>query len=163
MNDPESGEPVVKDKAEGGQWSQMPAFPSGAGGLVSTVDDYSAFARMLVAQGKHEAMRILSRFSVETMTTDQLTPEQKAVSGLVPGQFDSTGWGFGLSVVTRRDGIASAPGRYGWDGGMGTSWFSDPTEDMVCILMTQRGWSSPVPPDVNLDFWNLAYLAIQDA
>jgi CubicO group peptidase (beta-lactamase class C family) len=141
----------------------MPAFPSGAGGLVSTVDDYLAFARMMLAQGKHDGMRILSRLSVETMTTDQLTPEQKAVSGLVPGQFDSSGWGFGLSVVTRRDGIASAPGRYGWDGGMGTSWFSDPGEDMVCILMTQRAWSSPVPPDITLDFWNLAYLAIQDA
>ena len=162
VNDPESREPVVYDRPDGGEWTRTPAFPSGAGGLVSTVDDYLAFARMLLSQGKHDGVRILSRFSVQTMATDQLTPEQKAISGLVPGQFDSSGWGFGLSIVTRRDDIASAPGRYGWDGGLGTSWFSDPEEDMVCILMTQRGWESPAPPDVNLDFWNLAYLAIQD-
>ena len=162
MNDPASGGPIIYDQPDGGQWSRTPVFHSGAGGLVSTADDYLAFARMLLSQGKHDGMRILSRFAVQSMTTDQLTPEQKAVSGLVPGQFDSSGWGFGLSIVTRRDGIDSAPGRYGWDGGMGTSWFSDPGEDMVCILLTQRGWSSPVPPDVNLDFWNLAYLAVQD-
>jgi len=75
------------------------------------------------------------------------------VSGLVPGYFDSHGWGFGVSVVTRRDDIAAVPGRYGWDGGLGTSWYSDPREDMVAILMTQRAWTSPSPPDVCLDFW----------
>ena len=104
----------------------------------------------------------LSRLSVETMTTDQLTPEQKAVSGLVLGDFDSLGWGFGMSIVTRRDDIASVPGRYGWDGGMGTSWYSDPTEEMVTILTTQQSWTSPSPPNVCRDFWTLAYAAIDD-
>ena len=46
------------------------------------------------------------------MTTDQLTPEQKALSGFVPGFWDSRGWGFGLSVITRRDGVAAVPGRF---------------------------------------------------
>jgi CubicO group peptidase (beta-lactamase class C family) len=160
--DPESGELVVYDEAEGGQWSRPPAFPSGAGGLVSTIDDYLAFGQMMLNHGKHESSRILSRLSVETMTTDQLTPEQKAVSGLVPGYFDSHGWGFGVSVVTRRDDVASVPGRYGWDGGLGTSWYSDPREEMVTILMTQRAWTSPSPPDICLDFWTLAYQAIDD-
>jgi CubicO group peptidase (beta-lactamase class C family) len=158
----ETGELVVFDEAEGGQWSREPAFPSGAGGLVSTIDDYLAFGQMMLSQGKHGAERILSRLSVETMTTDQLTPEQKAVSGLVPGYFDSHGWGFGVSVVTRRDDVAAVPGRYGWDGGLGTSWYSDPREDMVTILMTQRAWTSPSPPDVCLDFWTSAYQAIDD-
>jgi CubicO group peptidase (beta-lactamase class C family) len=159
---PESGELVVFDKAEGGQWSREPAFPSGAGGLVSTIDDYLAFGQMMLSQGKHESSRILSRLSVETMTTDQLTPEQKAVSGLVPGYFDSHGWGFGVSVVTRRDDVAAVPGRYGWDGGLGTSWYSDPREEMVTILMTQRAWTSPSPPDVCLDFWTSSYQTIDD-
>jgi len=159
---PESGELVVYDEAEGGQWSQPPAFPSGAGGLVSTIDDYLAFGQMMLSQGKYGNERILSRLSVETMTTDQLTPEQKAVSGLVPGFFDSHGWGFGLSVVTRRNDVAAVPGRYGWDGGMGTSWYSDPREEMVTILMTQRAWTSPSPPNVCLDFWTSAYQAIDD-
>jgi CubicO group peptidase (beta-lactamase class C family) len=158
----ETGALEVYDDAVGGQWSRPPAFPSGAGGLVSTIDDYLAFGQMMLSQGKHGSERILSRLSVETMTTDQLTPEQKAVSGLVPGYFDSHGWGFGVSVVTRRDDIAAVPGRYGWDGGLGTSWYSDPREDMVTILMTQRAWTSPSPPDVCLDFWTSAYQAIDD-
>src|SRR5438876_6395586 len=129
--DPASGKLTVYDEAKSSQWSRPPAFPSGAGGLVSTIDDYLAFGQMMLSLGKHGGERILSRLSVELMTTDQLTPEQKALSSLVPGFFDSHGWGFGVSVVTRRDDIAAVPGRYGWDGGMGTSWYSDPREDMV--------------------------------
>jgi CubicO group peptidase (beta-lactamase class C family) len=160
--DPASGLLVVYDEAVGGQWSREPAFPSGVGGLVSTIDDYLAFGQMMLSQGKHGNERILSRLSVELMTTDQLTPEQKAVSGLIPGYFDSHGWGFGVSMVTRRDDVAAVPGRFGWDGGLGTSWYSDPREDMVTILMTQRAWTSPSPPSVCLDFWTSAYQAIDD-
>src|SRR6266496_3079966 len=112
--------------------------------------------------GKLGSERILSRLSVEAMTTDQLTPEQKAVSGLVSGDFESHGWGFGMSVVTKRDDVSAVPERYGWDGGMGTSWYSDPREEMVTILMTQQSWTSPSPPNVCLDFWTLAYQAIDD-
>jgi CubicO group peptidase (beta-lactamase class C family) len=150
------------DPAEGGQWSRPPAFSSGGGGLVSTIDDYLAFGEMMLNRGKHGSARILSRPSVETMTADHLTPEQKAVSGIVPGYFDSHGWGFGLSVVTRRDDVAGTPGRFGWDGGLGTSWCSDPREDLVGILMTQGAWTSPRPPPVCLDFWASAYQAIDD-
>src|SRR6266699_5317668 len=160
--DPTSGKLTVYDEAIGSQWSRPPAFPSGAGGLGSTIKDYLAFGQMMLSQGKHGGERILSRPSVETMTTDQLTPEQKAVSGLIPGSFDNFGWGFGVSVVTRRDDIAAVPGRYGWDGGLGTSWYSDPREEMVTILMTQQSWTSPRPPNVCLDFWTSAYQAIDD-
>jgi CubicO group peptidase (beta-lactamase class C family) len=158
----ETGALELYDEAKGGQWSRPPAFPSGGGGLVSTVDDYLAFGQMMLNKGKHGSERILSRPSVETMTTDQLTPEQKAVSGLVPGHFDSHGWGFGVSIVTRRETVAGTVGKFGWDGGLGTSWYSDPREDMVTILMTQRAWTSPSPPDVCLDFWTSAYQAIDD-
>src|SRR5207244_12131775 len=138
------------------------AFPSGGGGLVSTIDDYLAFGEMLLSMGKHRNQRLLSRPSVETMTTDQLTPEQKAASGLIPGYLDSHGWGFGLSMITRREDVAGSLGTFGWDGGLGTSWRSDPKEGMVGILMTQRAWTSPSPPDVCLDFWTSAYQAIDD-
>jgi CubicO group peptidase (beta-lactamase class C family) len=152
----------VYDPAEGGQWSRPPAFPSGGGGLVSTVDDYYSFTRMLLSDGKHGGGRIISRASVEVMTTDQLTSEQKAASGLFPANFDNYGWGFGMSVVTRRESLGPSVGSYGWDGGLGTSWHSDPKEDMVGILMTQRMWNSPRPPDVCLDFWTSVYQAIED-
>jgi CubicO group peptidase (beta-lactamase class C family) len=160
--DPETGALEVHDDPERGQWSRPPAFPSGAAGLVSTVDDYLAFGQMMLNQGTYGNERILSRLSVEAMTTDQLTLEQKAASDFVPGFWDRHGWGFGVSIVTRRDDVAAVPGRYGWDGGLGTSWYSDPAEDMVTILMTQRAWTSPNPPDVCLDFWTAAYQAIDD-
>lgn len=152
----------VYDEAGNGEWSRPPAFPSASGGLVSTVDDYLAFARMLLHEGRHGNARILSRPAVETLTADQLTPVQKAVSGLVTGYFDSHGWGFGVAVVTRRVDVSGSVGAYGWDGGLGTSWRNDPAEGLVGILMTQRNWTSPNPPDVCVDFWTSAYQAIED-
>jgi CubicO group peptidase (beta-lactamase class C family) len=159
---PQTGAVDLFDDARDSRWSRPPAFPAGGGGLVSTVDDYLAFGQMLLNKGKHGRERLLSRPSVEAMTTDQLTPEQKAQSGFSPGFWDSRGWGFGVLVVTRRDDLAAVPGRFGWDGGYGTSWASDPSEDMVAILMTQRLWTSPSPPPVYLDFWTSAYQAIDD-
>jgi CubicO group peptidase (beta-lactamase class C family) len=161
-NDFQSGEPIVYDEAAGGQWSSPPAFPSAAGGLVSTMSDYYAFTDMLRRRGRYDAGRILSRPSVELMTSDQLTADQKAAADeLAPGSFGDTGWGFCLSVVTRRTGFRSA-GCYGWDGGLGTSWYNDPAEDMTMILMTQQMWASPAEPPAFADFWTLAYQAIDD-
>jgi CubicO group peptidase (beta-lactamase class C family) len=160
--DPETGALELYDDAVGSQWCRPPAFPSAAAGLVSTIDDYLAFGQMMLNKGKLGSERILSRPSVETMTTDQLTPQQKTVSGLVPGYFDTHGWGFGLSIVTKRDGVAGSVGKFGWDGGLGTSWYSDPKEDMITILMTTRVWDSASPPSVCLDFWTSAYQAVDD-
>jgi CubicO group peptidase (beta-lactamase class C family) len=157
---PETGALELYDDVDG-QWSTPPVFPSGAGGLVSTVDDYLAFGQMMLNNGRHGSERILSRHSIETMTTDHLTPEQKAGSGFLPGYWDSRGWGFGVSVVTRRDDVSAVPGRYGWDGGLGTSWSSDPAEDLVAILMTQR-MGFPLLSGTYLDFWTSAYQAIDD-
>ncbi len=153
----ETGVFELFDDARDGLWSRPPAFPSE---LVSTIDDYLAFGQMMLNKGRHGSERILSRPSVELMTTDHLTPEQKAGAG--PVLDDGRGWGFGVAVVTRRDDVAAVPGRYGWDGGYGTSWASDPTEEMVAILMTQRLWDSSGPPKVYLDFWTSAYQAIDD-
>jgi len=157
---PASGALDLYDAAAGGQWSRPPAFPSGAGGLVSTSDDYLAFGQMLLNKGRHGKERILSRLSVELMTTDQLTPEQQAGAEVFLGANRS--WGFGVAIVTRRDDIAAVPGRYGWDGGLGISWCSDPKEDLVGILLTQQAWTSPDPPKIWLDFWTSVYQAIDD-
>jgi CubicO group peptidase (beta-lactamase class C family) len=69
---------------------------------------------------------------------------------------------FGMGVCTRRDDLASTPGRFGWNGGTGTSAYTDPGEEMVGILMTQRLMDSPAPPAVFRDFWTSAYQAIDD-
>jgi len=155
--DAETGALELYDEPAG-QWSIPPAFPSCGAGLVSTADDYLAFAEMLLQSGKP----ILSRPSVEMMTTDQLTPEQKSRSGFFPGDFDARGWGFGVGIVTRREQPAAPVGQYGWDGGLGTIWRNDPSEELVSILLTNAAWTSPRPPDVALDFLTGAYAAIDD-
>jgi CubicO group peptidase (beta-lactamase class C family) len=157
LTDPETGALTLYD-IPAGQWSVPPAFPSGGAGLVSTGADYLAFAEMLLKGGAP----ILSRPSVEAMTSDHLTPEQKAVSGFFPDDFDGRGWGFGVGVVTRRDHPAAPVGQYGWDGGLGTIWRNDPSEQLVTILLTNASWTSPRPPDVALDFLTAAYAAIDD-
>jgi CubicO group peptidase (beta-lactamase class C family) len=156
----ETGALELFDGVDDSQWSRPPAFPQATGGLVSTIDDYLAFGQMMLNKGEYGRERILSRLSVELMTTDQLTPEQKAGAGVFLG--DNSGWGFGVSMITnKRDDVASVPGRFGWDGGYGTSWASDPKEDMVAILMTQR-LAGPHSPGIDLDFWTSVYGAIDD-
>jgi CubicO group peptidase (beta-lactamase class C family) len=155
--DPDTGTLLLYDPPDG-QWSTPPAFPSGGAGLVSTADDFLAFAEMLLRGGSP----LLSRPSIETMTTDQLTPAQKAVSGFFPDDFDARGWGFGVGVVTRREHPAAPIGQYGWDGGLGTIWRNDPSERLVAMLLTNAAFVSPRPPDMGLDFLTGVYASIDD-
>jgi CubicO group peptidase (beta-lactamase class C family) len=150
---------VVNDDAAASGYAQPAVFEAGGGGLLSTADDYLKFCRMLLDKGRFAGGRILSRPSVELMTTDQLTAKQKEDAWMFFG--DSAGWGFGMAVVTKRTDLFG-PGRFGWDGGYGTSAHSDPAEDMVGILLTQRMMDSPSPPKAFTDFWTSAYQAIDD-
>ena len=150
----------VFDDPVTGKFSSPPVFENGSAGLVSTADDFNAFAQMMLNGGRLGSERILSRPSVELMTTDQITPEQKLGSELFFE--DNRGWGFGMSVCTKRDDLHTSPGRFGWDGGYGTSWYSDPHEQLTGILLTQRMMDSPQPPRVMADFWTSAYQAIDD-
>jgi len=155
-----TGALALEDGVDGSLWSRPPVFPDAGAGLVSTVDDYLAFGQMLLNQGVLGGERLLSRLSVETMTTDQMMPGQAVGAEYLPG--DGAGWGFGVSIVNRRDGVAAVPGSYGWNGGFGTSWSNDPEEGMVTILMTQRLWDTPSPPAILRDFLTSAYQAIGD-
>lgn len=155
------GRPVVEDPPEG-RWSRPPVFEDGGGGLVSTADDYLAFASALLAGGAHRGERVLSRPSVTLMTSDQLTPAQKAASGFWPGYFDAMGWGFGLSVVTRRTRLGPSAGSYGWPGFYGTAWYNDPAEDLAVILLAQRGHAGDQRLPMWNDLWAAVYQAIDD-
>jgi CubicO group peptidase (beta-lactamase class C family) len=161
MFDQRNGQFAVYDRGQGGRWSEPPVFASGGSGLVSTVDDYLAFARMMLNGGRHGGSRILSRATVDLMTTDQMMPAQKAASPFYPGFWDSNGWGLGLSVVTARHFYLSV-GAYGWDGGLGTTFRNDPKEGLTCLLMTQRMMRSPVPEAIYTDIWALTYQALDD-
>jgi len=157
-----TGELVKLHEARGGFFAQPPEFESGGGGLVSTVDDMLTFGEMMLNGGKYAGTRILSRPSVELMTADHLTPEQKAASPFFENFWDSIGWGLGMGVVTQRNYIDGVPGRFGWDGAFGTSWHIDPREELVGVFMTQRRPDLLGIPDFIHDFWTSAYQLIDD-
>ena len=139
--------------APNGQWSTPPAHPLGNGGLVSTIDDWYAFARMLLGQGTLDGGRVLSAESVLAMTTNQLTPAQRAVSELF---LDGQGWGYGGSVDIAPTHPWNVLGRYGWTGGTGTSAHIVPSTSSIAILLTQVGDTSPHRPPWQLEFWRYA-------
>jgi CubicO group peptidase (beta-lactamase class C family) len=149
----------VYDGVANSAWRPEPPFESGGGGLVSTIDDYCAFSRMMLNKGRYGREQVLSRAAVELMTADHLTPEQRAGSEIFFGTHRS--WGFGMAVEIQRNEIFRTPGRFGWDGGLGTSAYTDPAEGMIGILFTQRMMESPEPPKVFTDFWTLAYGAME--
>lgn len=121
--DDPSGMPARFD--DGGQWTRPPAFPAGSCGLLSTAGDYARFATALAAGD------LLAPTTVARMTVDRLSDAQHGSMLL-----GDRGWGLGLAV--------DPAGRYGWDGGFGTSWFTDPAAGGVAVLMTQRMFCEPL-------------------
>ncbi|MEU7739301.1 serine hydrolase [Nonomuraea sp. NPDC049158] len=127
---------------------------------VSTVEDYHALYRMLLNKGTLNGERILSRASVALMTMDHLTPEQKAEKDAFGDHFGRHGgFGFGMAVSTHSRDLVS-PGQFGWDGGLGTTAYADPAEDLVGILLTQSAMDSVHAPRLHRDFWITAYQTI---
>jgi CubicO group peptidase (beta-lactamase class C family) len=125
-----------------GLWTEPPIFPSGAGGLVSTLSDWHRFGRMLLADGG----ALLSPESVRLMTTDHLTQEQRDASTLF---LEGAGWGFG--------GAVAADGRYGWVGGTGTSAHVASSSGTIGILLTQLQMTGPTPTQFMREFWRYAF------
>ncbi|GAA3453244.1 serine hydrolase domain-containing protein [Dactylosporangium matsuzakiense] len=152
----------VVDDPPAGRFSAPPAFESGGGGLVSTAADFLSFASALAAGGVHNGERVLSRPAVTLMTTDHLTPQQKARSGFWPGYFDDIGWGFGMSVRTRRTGLGPSAGSYGWSGYWGTAWYNDPAEDLVAVFCLQRAHAGDQRRPLWHDLWTAVYQAVDD-
>jgi CubicO group peptidase (beta-lactamase class C family) len=140
---------LVEVDGPGGQWSTLPAFPSGAGGLVSTLADVLAFERMLLAEGGE----ILPSALTMAMTTDQLTPTVRASDTLF---LDGQSWGYGGGVDVERRNPWNVPGRFGWVGGTGTSAFVVPSDESVAILLTQVELAGPTGSSVLERFWTAA-------
>lgn len=140
---------VVWD-SPGGQWSRPPSFDDGAAGLVSTVDDLLAFARMLLRGGDP----VLGTNQVLEMNRDYLTAEQRQLGTAILG---GRGWGFGTSVVV--DGPWA--GATGWDGGLGTSFLVHPARDLVVIVLTQRLFEAAQGPSLHTDLQAAALAATE--
>jgi CubicO group peptidase (beta-lactamase class C family) len=158
--DAATGGLVVTDVADG-YFTRQPAFESGGGGIVSTPPDFLAFASALGAGGVHGGERVLSRPAVSLMTTDHLLPGQTDRSGFAADYFDEIGWGFGMSVRTRRTQLGPSVGTYGWPGFWGTDWYNDPVEDLTTMLMIQRAHATVTIP-LAADFRTAVYQAIDD-
>ena len=150
--DSEGGGLVVSSTPDD-DWTVPPPFPSGAGGLVSTVDDWAAFGRMLLADGTVDGRRILSSESVRLMTTNRLTPAQREAGALF---LEGQGWGFGGAVDVETIDPWNVPGRYGWVGGTGTTAHITPSTGTIAILLTQVAADDPVAPGLMRDFWRHA-------
>jgi CubicO group peptidase (beta-lactamase class C family) len=127
--------------------------------LVSTIDDYWSFVSMLLAGGSRRGERVLSPESVALMTADRLSTAQRAAAGIFLGEH--LGWGLGLAVPAKGS-IAPLPCGFGWDGGTGTTWRSNPSSGVTGILFTQRAATSPAPPPVIDDFWAAVNAATLD-
>jgi CubicO group peptidase (beta-lactamase class C family) len=127
---------------------------SGAGGMMSTAEDYLQFAQMLLNGGELNGKRFLSPRTVTLMTSNH-------TGDMVNGQFGRPprGMGFGLSVQVVMDPVAAdlrvSKGSYGWAGGTGVSYWIEPEEQMVSIFMIQGAGGG-----VRQDFENAVRQAI---
>jgi CubicO group peptidase (beta-lactamase class C family) len=156
----ETGALRLMDPPVGGWWNEPPAMANASGMLVSTLDDVWAFVRMLLAGGTREdGEQLLSGSSVAAMTRDHLTAQQRKSASLFLDE--GGGWGYGMGAPGPIDGEPPVPWGFGWNGGTGTTWRSDPVRGLTTILFTQRAMTSPEPPAIFADFWAAAYAAIE--
>lgn len=146
---------AVFDEPRTGKWSRSPKFEQGDAGLVSTVDDYLAFARLLLADGSHQGRALLKPASIQAMKKNHLTEQQRAGGKEILGP--GRGWGYGMSVVVDAAPGQPAPGSFGWNGGFGSSYVSDPAADLTMILMTQHLFASASGDPIHLEFQGNAY------
>jgi CubicO group peptidase (beta-lactamase class C family) len=144
-----------------GWYAAPPALPDGASWLVSTIDDLWAFASMLDRARLGARGEVLSPESVAVMLRDRTTARDKAENPWFFGGDGGSGWGLMMAVpsaAASSDG--DGPRGYGWEGGSGTDWRTDPATGLTGILLTQRMLTSPEPPEVARDFWAAAYGAL---
>lgn len=154
----QEGKIELQEKPDGNsRWVRPPhVYFSGAGGLVSTANDYFRFHQMMLNGGELDGVRLLSPRTVRTMTTNHI--------GGKPVWLRGAGYGFGLGYsVTTDVGLSAMPnaaGTYGWGGAYCTVFWVDPVDELIGILMTQ------VRPYTHLnirqDFQTLTYQALLD-
>jgi len=145
-----------------GDTKQVLAYPkqigrdhfAGGGGLSSTAIDYAIFIQALLNNGIYNGQRILSRNTIETMTSNQLILLNKAGKGYSQSPGLTYGLGFALMTEEARGLGPKSPGTYEWSGYFNTKFFIDPEEELIFVGMTQ------IVPFVRGDFWDRMYAII---
>ena len=133
---PEGLQPWLDQNLACGVYDRDPAFESGGAGLVSTLEDYSHFADMLLNRGEYQGKRILSPKSVEFLTTPQLT---ETVRRDLWDSLEGYNYGKLMRICDAPECMAGCAvrGEYGWDGWLG-SYFCNMPEQGITILSMQN-------------------------
>lgn len=139
------------------RYAEPPKFPSAGGGLVSTVDDYLRFGRMLLGRGELDGVRILSSASVDEMLTDQLPEEPERRFFLFEDFWRGAGFGLGLQITTEQSDGGPSVGSFWWHGATGVQWTADPRNDLIFLRFIQRG---DVPRGFGAEYMQALYEAI---
>jgi len=156
----------LQDDPRKSPYLSRPTFLSGGGGMVSTIDDYHTFTRMLLGKGAANDVRILGRKTVEYMTLNHL-PGNKDLAAM--GQpifsetpYDGIGFGLGFSVILdpATANVLDSPGEFAWGGAASTYFWIDPMEELIVIFMTQLLPSSSYP--IRRQLKALVYQALID-
>jgi CubicO group peptidase (beta-lactamase class C family) len=166
---PRLAQPLATDLASGQaikviDVSATPKNDSGGAGAASTATDYLRFSQMLLNGGQLDGARVLSRTTIELMTSDHLGP--RIVAPITPGELllGTPGYGFGLGFAVRlAPGIAGVPGstgEYMWAGYAGTYFWVDPKEQLTAVFMSQA--PSPIRAYYRKLVKQLVYQAIID-
>jgi CubicO group peptidase (beta-lactamase class C family) len=116
-------------------------FEGGGGGLISSIDDYLTFARLMLGRGEVNGVRLVRPETIDLMTANRLTDAQRALTFLGLPFWESMGFGLGVSRIMDAEkhqqmGAGSA-GAFGWPGAFGTWWQADPQSDMILIYLVQ--------------------------
>jgi CubicO group peptidase (beta-lactamase class C family) len=131
------------DSRERSGYAERPKYLSGAGGLVSTADDYRRFLDMLAGGGELDGARIIGPRTLDYMTTNHLpggaTLNEMGQSTFSESAMGGTGFGLGFSVIVdpSESHALSSVGQYSWGGAASTGFWVDPAEDLWVLFLTQ--------------------------
>jgi CubicO group peptidase (beta-lactamase class C family) len=155
----ESGGMELLDAPATSPFLKPPRGLSGGAGLVSTAADYMRFIQMLLNGGELEGIRLLGRKTVELMTINHL-PDEMIPIRVEPHTLHGCGFGLGFRVLVdvAQCGRLGTEGEFGWGGAASTSFFVDPKEDLVGLLLTQLMPSRHYP--IRSEFKVLVYQAL---
>lgn len=150
----------IADHPQQSRYRAAPTFLSGGGGLVSTASDYLRFCQMLLGGGRLGDVRLLSPKTVQLMTLNHLDDAKVPTTGVGLGAGAGFGLGFRVVLDLARNQQLASVGTHGWGGLASTSFFVDPKERLIGIVMTQK-----LPTDLRLwdEFETAVYQAIVES
>jgi CubicO group peptidase (beta-lactamase class C family) len=125
--------------------TRRPPRYGGGGGMISTAADYARFCQMLLNGGELDGVRIVSKQTVASMTSNHLpagiryTPHAIGLGAASPSPEVGQGWGLGFVVRTEpgKNPLPGSVGEYYWNGASGTAFWVDPKERLIAVMMIQ--------------------------